>query len=237
MAELVAKDARLNLALLRIAGPIPAFIELKSANLPALGEGLVAIGRTPPEPPSSLSFAEGIASAVGDATTNNWPYIRSTVQLLPGMEGGPLVSQKTGEVVGVNSGNFTHKETGALVSFAVPVQVFLRAQQELLTKGRVSRYIIGIGTAPVTDDIRTAIGLTGKDGVLIVSVRDGGPAARAGLLAGDIVVSVNSTTVPNAASLFELINAHGPLPNLRVIVFRRGSLTSVEVHPEELLEK
>jgi serine protease Do len=236
-AEIVAKDLRLGLALLRISGPITTFVALKDTNLPTLGERLVAIGRTASEFDASPILTEGVTSAVGDVLTNSLPYIQTTAQLLPGMGGGPLVSQKSGEVVGINSNVYVNRGTGVSSTFAIPVRVFLRSRSELLAKGRVSRYVIGISTVPVTDELRSAVGHTGKEGVRIVSVREGGPAARAGLLPDDIVVKVNASSVPNAAALFEVVNAHGPAPDLTLVVFRRGSMTSITVQPEELLEK
>ena len=236
-AQMVGKDSRSGLALLRVNGPIPAFASLKPQALPALGERVVAIGRTVLEDETFPVVSDGIASAVADSSPRTMPFIQSTAQLLPGMGGGPLVSQKTGEIVGINSMIYVSKSFGATMAFAVPIQDFLKIKDQLIARGRVVRPAIGINVGPLTDEVRTNVGLAGSDGVLIVGVKDGGAAARGGLRQGDIVLKADGTAVRTAGGLFEAIGARPPGEVLQLVVFRNGTQLALGIRREELAER
>jgi S1-C subfamily serine protease len=236
-AEVVGKDRRLGVALLRVRGSIPGFVPLKNIGLPALGERMLALGRAALEDESFPVITDGIASAVGDASARTMPYIQSTVQLTPPMGGGPLVSQKTGEVVGVNAMIYFNRNAGGSMTFAVPIREFLKVKDQLIAYGKVTRAAIGISLSPVNDELRQALGLTGKDGVLISGVREGGPAALAGLRRGDIVIKADGIAVRSASAVFEAIAAGAPGEMLQLMVHRNGRSTTLSIQREELPER
>lgn len=236
-ATLVGKDQRTGIALLRIAGPTPNFVGLLAPALPVLGERLVAVGRTALEDESFPVLSEGIVSAVVEPSIRAMSVIQSTAQILPGMGGGPLVSQKTGQVVGINSMIYLNRSSGASMAFAIPVREFLQIRDQLVAKGRISRSAIGISATPLQSETRTALGLQSTDGVLISAVRDAGAAAKAGMQQGDIVLKADGAGVRTVAALFQAIAARDPGTVLELVVFRLGNTTLVNVTREELADK
>ena len=236
-AEIVGKDARLGLALLRVRGAIPGFVSLKDIGMPTLGERMVALGRVATEDATYPMLSEGIISAVGDATPRTLPFVQSTVQLAPIMGGGPLVSQKTGDVVGVNYSILVTRNGGVTMTFAIPIRAFLKVKEQLITKGRVVRPSIGVSLAAITDEIRFQLAMTGKDGVVITAVREGSPAALAGLQRGDVVTRADGAAIGTVVALFDAIAAGDPGDMLQLIVFRNGRSITFNVKRGELPEQ
>jgi S1-C subfamily serine protease len=109
--------------------------------------------------------------------------IQTTVQLLPGFSGGPLVDSE-GRVIGVNSWNF-----GRGVSLALPVEIAERVADSLRTHGRIRRAYLGVGVQPIR--LTDTLGLGQESGLLVVTVEPDGPAHKAGILQGDTLVTVN----------------------------------------------
>jgi S1-C subfamily serine protease len=151
--------------------------------------------------------------------------VRLDLVLYPGFSGGPLVDA-AGHVVGVNTSALARDSR-----LAVPVTTVGRVVDELLRQGHVSRGYLGIGMQPVRlpDGLRAALGLPGDGGLIVVTVEPDGPAARAGLLLGDVLVALDG--VPTA----DLDDVQGRLGGDRIgttvtaLVVRAGARAEVRV--------
>src|SRR5207249_3752593 len=148
----------------------------------------------------------GIVSAKGrDLPNENLiPYIQTDVPINPGNSGGPLFNMR-GEVVGINS--LIYSRTGGYMglAFAIPIDVAMSAVKQLQEKGRVTRGRIGVQIQEVSKEAADAFGLTKSGGALVNSVEKGGPADKAGVESGDIILKVDGRAVNTSSELPRII--------------------------------
>jgi len=183
-ASVVGRDRGTDLALLRTVGlrgaPAPRG---RSADI-RTGHVVLALGGTIGEQQVTIGIVSGSSSEF-----RSWrggprvPLIQTTAELLPGFSGGPLVDA-AGRVIGINSWNF-----GRGISRALPVEVAERVAESLRTHGRIRRAYLGVGVQPIR--LTETLGLGQESGLLVVTIETGGPAAKAGLLQGDTIVTVD----------------------------------------------
>jgi serine protease DegQ len=185
-ASLVGRDRATDLALLRTAGlhSAPA-ARGRSADV-RTGHIVLALGGGIGEQQVTLGIVSGSSGEFrswrgGQAT----PLIQTTAELLPGFSVGPLVDAE-GRVVGINSWNFGHG-----ISRALPVETAERVAESLMKHGRIRRAYLGVGAQPTRLSEALAGQLGQEGGLLVVTVEPGGPADKAGLLQGDILVRVD----------------------------------------------
>lgn len=198
-AQLVGRDPGTDLALLRVQAPGLAGADLADPSSIKVGNLVLAVGRPGEgEPMASI----GIISAV----TGPWrtwrggmleKLIHTDVTLYPGFSGGALVDA-AGRVAGLNTSLLARG-----ISAALPVDTVQRVAQAILTQGRVKRGYLGVGTQPVPipAGLAQGTGLTQKTGLLVVSVEQGGPADKAGLMLGDLLVALAGNRVEDADDL------------------------------------
>ncbi len=185
-ARVIGADVRSDVALIKIEASDLPHVVLGDPERLKVGEWVVAIG-------SPFGFDQsvtaGIVSAKGRSLPdeNFVPFIQTDVAINPGNSGGPLFNLR-GEVVGINSQIYSRTGGFMGLSFAIPIDVVMDVQNQLRTKGRVQRGRIGVAIQEVTRDLADGFGLPDASGALVSSVEPGGPAARAGLLQGDVIV-------------------------------------------------
>jgi serine protease Do len=131
------------------------------------------------------------------------------VAINPGNSGGPLINLR-GEVVGINSQIYSRSGGFMGISFAIPIDEAMRVADQLRTSGRVIRGRIGVQIAPVTKEVAESIGLGKPVGALVQSVEAGGPADKAGVEAGDIIVKVDGKAVEKSGDLPRIIGGTKP---------------------------
>ncbi len=222
-ATLVGRDPGSDVAVLKVTdldGP-PA--PLGDDGALRVGHMVLALGYGP-------RASWGVVSALGPRW-RTWRggeidrLVRLDLVLYPGFSGGPLIDA-AGHVVGLNTSGLARDSR-----LAVPVTTVARVVDELLRQGRVSRGYLGIGMQPVRlpDGLRAALGLPGDGGLIVVTVEPDGPAARAGLLLGDVLVALDG--VPTA----DLDDVQGRLGGDRIgstvtaLVIRAGGRAEVPI--------
>lgn len=204
-AKLVGLDERTDVAVLKIQGRNYRPVTIGDSNQLEVGEWVLAIGS-----PFGLELTatQGIVSALGRSLPSDVdiPFIQTDVAVNPGNSGGPLFNTQ-GEVVGMNAQIYS--ETGNYIglSFAIPISIAMQVSEQLSRKGFVEHGWLGVIIQPVTQDLALAFGLDKPQGALITEVIPGGPAAKTGLLTGDIIVAYNNHPVRQASDLPYLISA------------------------------
>jgi serine protease Do len=229
-AKLLGADRRTDVALLKIeATGLPA-IKVGDPNKLRVGEWVIAIGS-----PFGLenTVTAGIVSAKGRETGEFLPFIQSDVAVNPGNSGGPLINMR-GEVIGINSQIFTTSGGFNGISFAIPIDEAMNVQQQLRTSGRVIRGRIGVGIENVSPDVAEAIGLGKARGALVNSVDKEGPAAKAGVEAGDVILRFDGKAIERSTDLPRIVGGTKPGSSVGVTVFRKGNPRDLKVTVAEL---
>ncbi len=226
-ARVIGADARSDVALIKIDATGLPRVTLGNPNRLKVGEWVVAIGS-----PFGFdhSVTAGIVSATGRSLPdeNFVPFIQTDVAINPGNSGGPLFNLR-GEVVGINSQIYS--QTGGFMglSFAIPIDVAMDVQHQLRTAGRVMRGRIGVAIQEVTRSLAESFGLPNADGALVSSVEAGGPAARAGVQQGDVIVRFNGKAVESSGDLPRIVAASRPGSSVKMQLYRGGELRELGV--------
>lgn len=231
-AEVIGTDPSSDLALLKVDARKLPVLKLGKAGELEVGEWVLAIGS-----PFGLDYSvtAGIVSAKGRSlptkdNANYVPFIQTDVAINPGNSGGPLFNLD-GEVVGVNSQIFTRSGGSIGLSFAIPASVVINVVDQLKEKGRVTRGWFGVTIQDVDKTLADSFGLDRPRGALIAEISPDGPADKAGLLPGDVIISFNGTDVLTSADLPHVVGLIQPGTEVSVELMRdrkRKNLT-VEV--------
>jgi serine protease Do len=201
-AKLVGRDAKTDVALLKIDPPGVTPLKLGDSDAAEVGEWVVAVGE-----PFGLSHTvtSGIVSAKGRdddemqgfGREGYWNFIQTDASINPGNSGGPLVNM-SGEVIGMNTA-IRANATG--IGFAVPANMIKDILPFLKRDGRVTRSWLGIMIQEITPQLKAQLHLNRDRGVLITEVVEGGPAERAGLRPGDVVLEFNGKRIATRREL------------------------------------
>jgi serine protease Do len=229
-AKIIGADKRTDVAVVKIEATGLPFVKIGDVNRLKVGEWVMAIGS-----PFGLenTVTAGIVSAKQRDTGDYLNFIQTDVAINPGNSGGPLLNMR-GEVVGINSQIYSRSGGFQGISFAIPIDDAVRVAEQLRTVGRVIRGRIGVTIAPVSKDVAESIGLGRAAGALVQSVEKDGPADKAGVEAGDIIVKVDGKAVERSGDLPRLIGATKPGSKASLQVFRRGAARELAVTVAEL---
>lgn len=233
--KVVGVDPRSDLALVKIdADDLPVAKFAKPGSL-KVGEWVVAIGS-----PFGLDYSAsaGIVSAIGrsiptERGENYVPFIQSDVAINPGNSGGPLLNMD-GEVVGINSQIYTRSGGSIGLSFAIPVDVALDVVKQLKDKGRVDRGWLGVYIQDVDRGLAESLGLKKPQGALIAQVEPNGPADKAGIKAGDVIVQFNRQAIRDSGDLPHVVGLINPGEEVSAIIVREGKRREISVEVGEL---
>jgi len=200
-----------------------------------VGEWVVAIGK-----PFGLenTMTAGIVSAKGrDLPQENLvPFIQTDAAVNPGNSGGPLFNLK-GEVVGINSMIFSRTGGYMGLSFAIPIDLAMNSVAQLKDKGRVTRGMIGVQITEVSKETAESFGLAKPMGALVNSVVKGGPAEKAGVEAGDIIIKADGRDVRTSSELPRIITMVKPGTKVTLSVWRKGAQRDIAVTVAELKDE
>jgi serine protease Do len=233
-AKVVGADARTDVALLKIEASNLPKVDLGDANKLKQGEWVMAIGQ-----PFGLdnTVTAGIVSAKGRSLPdeNFVPFIQTDVAINPGNSGGPLFNMN-GEVVGINSQIYSRSGGYMGLSFSIPIDVAMKVADELKASGKVTRGRIGVSIQDVSEDLAKSFGLSKATGALLSSVEKDGPAEKAGLKAGDILLKFNGQTIANSGELPRIVSAVKPGSKVPVQVWRDKAAREFQVTVGQLEE-
>jgi serine protease Do len=156
------------------------------------------------------------------------PFIQTDVAINPGNSGGPLINMR-GEVVGINSQIYSRSGGFMGISFAIPMDEAVRVSDQLRASGRVSRGRIGVQIDQVTKEVAESIGLGKPTGAMVRGVETGGPAEKAGIEAGDIIIKFDGKAIEKSSDLPRIVGSTKPGTRSTVTVFRRGSSKDISI--------
>jgi S1-C subfamily serine protease len=225
-----------------------AAIKISAADLPTVtfgssrdlipGQWAIAIGN-----PLGLdnTVTAGIISATGRSSSQvgvpdrRVQFIQTDAAINPGNSGGPLLNDQ-GEVIGINTAIRANAQG---LGFAIPIETGQRIADQLFSTGRVEHPYLGIRMVDLTPEIKEQLNqdaqlelnITADQGILIVQVMPGAPAATGGLQAGDIIVKVNQKAVTNSAEVQEQVESSRIGEALMIEVNRNGQTQVIEVRP------
>jgi serine protease Do len=226
-AELVGSDPRTDVALIRVRGKNLPLAQLGNSDDLGVGDWVLAIGN-----PFGLeeTVTAGIVSAkervIGAGPFDN--FIQTDASINPGNSGGPLIDVD-GKVVGVNSAIYSRSGGSIGIGFAIPINLAMRVVDQLRSNRRVVRGWLGVAMQDVTPELARSFGLPSEEGALISDIYRGGPAHRAGIRRGDVVVGFNGQPVKNSRELSRWA-AEIPIGNtVKIDVLREGSRRTFEV--------
>jgi serine protease Do len=235
-AKLVGGDPKSDIALLKLPGGGFPIVALGDASRVEVAEIVLAIGN-----PFGLSqtVTMGIVSAVGRANVGIADYedfIQTDAAINPGNSGGALVNAR-GELIGINTAIFSQSGGYMGIGFAVPVTMARQVMDQLVRRGRVTRGYLGVAVQEITPAVARGLGLAAARGILVGDVTADGPAARAGLRRGDVIVAVNGKPVDDVGHFRNLVAATAPGTRLRLTIVRDGREQTIEVAAGELPER
>jgi serine protease Do len=229
-AEVIGTDPRSDLALLRIEAKDLPVLKLADKDNLEVGEWVLAIGS-----PFGLDYSvtAGIVSAKGrslptERNENYVPFIQTDVAINPGNSGGPLFNLD-GEVVGVNSQIFTRSGGSIGLSFAIPVSVVRNVVAQLKTDGRVTRGWLGVTIQDVDKNLADSFGLDRPHGALVAQLAKDGPADKAGLQPGDVIIRFDGKDIPASADLPHVVGLISPNTTVPVEIMRDKELKKLKV--------
>jgi serine protease Do len=232
-AKVVGRDPKTDIAVLKIEAEHLSAIPLGDSAKVEVGDLAFAIGD-----PFGLgqTVTMGIVSATGRANLGIEDYedfIQTDAAINPGNSGGALIDGR-GELIGINTAILSHSGGNQGVGFAIPINLAKRVMDQIVDHGHVVRGFLGATIQDVSPTMAKALGLNDVGGVLIGDVTAKGPAAQAGLKAGDVVIKLNGATVADSAALRLQISETDPGTSVAITVRRGESNLDLNVKLGEL---
>ncbi len=227
-ARVIGSDTETDIAVLKIeldGLPVIALGEVRALNV---GDAVLAIGN-----PFNVgqTVTAGIVSALdrSEAGVSRFQnFIQTDAAINPGNSGGALVDAQ-GALVGINTAIFSRSGGSLGIGFAVPADTARQVMEQLIRDGKVRRGWIGVEPRDLSTELAEGLNLTVKSGVLIAGVLQNGPAGKAGLRPGDVVLQIGERPVKNVAELFAAVAALQPDTETVLLTQRGGEQVRVTV--------
>lgn len=227
-ARLVGTDPETDLAVIKIDLPNLPAITFGDVENARVGDVVLAIGN-----PFGVgqTVTMGIISALGRSQLGINIYenfIQTDAAINPGNSGGALIDTG-GNLLGINSAIYSRSGGSLGIGFAIPVSTVKTVMDAIISKGQVVRGWIGVEPRDITPELAENLSLGREDGVIIAAVLKNGPADRAGVRPGDILVSVENKTISNMSEMFNLIARLQPGSKTKIVVLREGKEFPLEI--------
>lgn len=235
-AKVIGADRRTDVALIKIDGKGLPTVKVGNSEQTKVGEWVAAIG-------SPFGFDNSVTAGIVSAKArslpddNYVPFLQTDVAINPGNSGGPLLNVN-GEVIGINSQIYSRTGGYMGVSFAIPIEVAMKVKDDLQKFGKVNRGRLGVVVQPISRELADSFGIKDAQGALVNSVEPDSAAAKAGVAAGDVIVSVNDHAISQPADLVRAIGNTAPGQTVKLKIFHNGSARELnaklgEVAPEK----
>ena len=224
-AKVLGADKSSDVAVLKVEGSNLPRIAIGDSTRIRVGEWVIAIGS-----PFNLenTVTAGIISAKSRDTGDYLPLIQTDVAVNPGNSGGPLINMR-GEVIGINSQIATLSGGYNGISFAVPIGEAMRVADQIRTTGKVTRGRIGVLIGEVSKDVAESIGLDKARGAEVSQVEPGGPADKAGIRPGDIILKFNGAALDRSSDLTRQVGQATVGSRATVTLWRKGAQVELPV--------
>src|SRR5579863_1299310 len=236
-ARVIGHDAATDLAVIKVDGHDFPFVDFENSAKPRVGDWVIAIGN-----PLGLgdTATAGIVSAYGrDLGDSFVDFIQIDAPINLGNSGGPTFDTY-GRVIGVNSQIASPSGGSIGIGFAIPSDVAQSVTRQLIDHGQIVRGYMGASIENVTPQIAESLGMGERKGALVADLTPGGPADKAGVRSGDVVVGLDGESVNSATELTRLVAQSREGQVLHLAILRDGKPMTIDIHsgvrpPEEQL--
>jgi serine protease Do len=224
-AKVLGSDKASDIAVLKIEAHSLPFVRIGNSDQLGVGDYVLAIGA-----PFGLeeTATAGIVSATGRSLPGDGavPFIQTDAAVNPGNSGGPLFDAN-GAVVGINSQIYTNSGGYQGVSFAIPINLAQGVEQQIVKTGKVEHGRLGVEIQNVNQSLAQSFNLSTPAGALVAKVEPDSAAARAGLLAGDVILKYNNAPIADAGQLSVQVSGTAPGQKATLEVMRNGKPVTV----------
>ncbi len=233
-AKVIGSDAPSDLAVLKINASGLADLKLGDSDQVRVGDICLAVGN-----PLAIgeSVTAGIISGKGRSTEAGsgsfQDFLQTDAPINQGNSGGALVNTRA-DLIGINSQILSSNGGNIGIGFAIPSNMARRVMDQLIGKGKVQRGMLGVGIQEMTNDLASSMGMKEVRGVLVRSVTSGGPADKAGIKAGDIILALNGHAVNDDNELRNAVAAMSPGTAITLTIWRNGHQQDVHATLAEL---
>ena len=226
-AKVLGLDKASDVAVLRIEARDLPVVRIGSAANTRVGEWVLAIG-------APFGFENSASAGIVSAKSRSLPdgsyvpFIQTDVAVNPGNSGGPLFNM-AGEVIGINAQIYSRSGGYQGLSFAIPIDVAMNVERQIVTSGTVQRGRLGVAIQEVNQSLADSFGLKRPAGALVSSVEPGSPAARAGLEPGDVILGIDGKEIAAAGELPAIVATIAPGRSATLQVWRQGGTRQIAV--------
>lgn len=227
---LVGRDSSTDIAVLKLPDVDLSVAQIGEASSLKVGHLVLAVGRSDE---SGLNASMGAVSALGGSWRSSYgglidQFVRLDLTLYPSIEGGPLVDAM-GQVVGITVSGPRR------TVLAIPTTTINRVVEQLLEKGRIARGYVGLGMQPVRlpETLKSRLNLAFVGGVIVVNIEPDGPADKAGVLIGDVLIAIDGTPVLEPADVQAMLGPQSVGQTLKAQIIRGGALVELVLAPAE----
>ena len=228
-AKVVGLDKASDVAVLKIDAKNLPMVKIGNTQNARVGEWVLAIG-------SPFGFENSVTAGIVSAKSRSLPdegyvpFLQTDVAINPGNSGGPLFNLQ-GEVIGINSQIYSRSGGSEGLSFAIPINLAMNVEKQILENGKVSRGQLGLTIQPVTQELAASFGLEKSTGALVSEVKKGSPAEKSGIEVGDVILKFNGKPLERSEDLPPLVADTTPGTNAQVEIWhnKRSKVTIVSV--------
>ncbi|WP_431102833.1 Do family serine endopeptidase [Roseateles noduli] len=225
-AKVLGSDKSTDVAVLKIEAKNLPIVRMGATKDLRVGEWVLAIGS-----PFGFenSVSAGVISAKGRSLgpdESRVPFLQTDVAINPGNSGGPLFNAR-GEVVGINSQIYSASGGYQGLSFAIPVEVANKVRQQIEKGGKVQHAKLGVVVQEVNQGFADSFKLDRPEGALVANVEDDGPAAKAGLRSGDVILGFKGQRIVSSGDLPALVDQSLPGDKVDIEVWRGGKRETI----------
>lgn len=231
-AKVVGVDKLSDTAVLKIEGKDLPVVPIGNPSTTRVGEWVMAIG-------SPFGFENTVTAGIVSAKARSLPeegyvpFIQTDVAVNPGNSGGPLLNTH-GEVIGINSQIYTSSGGYQGLSFAIPIDVALDVERQILEKGHVTRGRLGVSVQDLSQGLAESFGLEKPEGALVGMVPPDGPGAKAGIKPGDVILALNGEKVIDSRELPPKVAILKPGSDALLKIWRDGKAMDLKVTVADL---